>query len=827
MNIKYIFKKEFLISLLAAGFIYIMIPFFNNTQKDLNYWLMRRHVSNRFKSPIYIVYFDEDDIQLLGGWPLSRNIYGYLAEKLFSLGAEIVGFDIFWGDRADASDENDMFLASVLNKQNSIVGSFYFSIFGHNNSEEKPVPDLGWIFKKEPQNLMHASSIQTASKMFLKGRAKFGFVNLPFTNEGIIEEAALLVKSGDIIYPSFSNLISRIYKQNCADSSLSEIKINYTVNTKHLPIISIREIIHEEDTERLKQKLGKSIVIAGIISSQIGFEKATPIDASMPVIGIHAQIIDNILTGNYLKTLPQWIYSVILFIVILIPVIFRINRMRYKYFLLTVCAFLFTVSTLILWKHCIIFELYACLTTLLFISIIFMFDSVFFQKKQFREEIEKRKLLEIQFRDKVQSSAYLEKEYIELQKRYRNEIEGLREELSTVTDEESTSILNEYPDIVCSHKSPMIKILSELSRIGETDQPVFISGESGTGKELIAKSIHQKSRRKEYPFIAVNCSSLSENLLESELFGHEKGSFTGANQAKSGFFEAADKGTIFLDEISETSVSFQAKLLRILQEGTFFRVGSTKIRNVDVRVIAATNQNIDQMIEQGHFRQDLFFRLNVLPVHLPPLRERPEDIPLLVSHFLGRSGYKISSGAQELLKSYNWPGNIRELQNLSARMKILEEGSLVTSDWIKKQLSLDDKSSTSLESMDENILLLYREMKFRNDSNVRIAEKLGNLHRSTITEYLKGMTFQFFCEEDFDLNNTVRRFNPDKDDRLDLKIRNRMVKYLKNLISKLDLQLSTEENIQVLQTHIRKLPVKYHQAVIEIAKSYLQGGWQL
>jgi DNA-binding NtrC family response regulator len=219
-------------------------------------------------------------------------------------------------------------------------------------------------------------------------------------------------------------------------------------------------------------------------------------------------------------------------------------------------------------------------------------------------------------------------------------------------------------------RSPaFLKCLKTVGRVAPTNLPVLISGESGTGKEIVAQSIHQSSPRKNAPFVAVNCGAIPVELIESELFGHEKGAFTGADRERIGLWQEADGGTIFLDEITETSLLFQVKLLRALQQGEIRRVGSNRNIKVDVRVIAATNRNIKEEVQRGRFRQDLMYRLNAVTIHLPPLRERTEDIPLLAEYFASRmplpdgSPAAFSPAAMEMLKNYNWEGNVRELEN--------------------------------------------------------------------------------------------------------------------------------------------------------------------
>jgi len=234
-------------------------------------------------------------------------------------------------------------------------------------------------------------------------------------------------------------------------------------------------------------------------------------------------------------------------------------------------------------------------------------------------------------------------------------------------------------------KSPRMKeVMRVASLVAKTDATVLIYGESGTGKELLARSIHHQSNRRSKPFVVVNCGAITETLLESELFGHEKGAFTGAQTRKLGKFELADEGTVFLDEIGEMSPAMQVKILRVLQERNFERVGGTDVIQVDVRIIAATNRDLRKEVREGKFREDLYYRLNVVPIDLPPLRERKEDLPLLCDFLIEKHARKlhkkikgVSSQAMRLLKKYNWPGNIRELDNVIERAIILTEDEII------------------------------------------------------------------------------------------------------------------------------------------------------
>ena len=256
--------------------------------------------------------------------------------------------------------------------------------------------------------------------------------------------------------------------------------------------------------------------------------------------------------------------------------------------------------------------------------------------------------------------------------------------------------LVEEPSLV-GNSPAMRRVARQIHQIANSHGTVLICGESGTGKEVVARTIHAHSPRRDRIMLCLNCAALSSNLLESELFGHEKGAFTGADQLRKGRFELADGGTLLLDEISEISSPLQAKLLRVLQEGQFERVGASVSMDVDVRVIATTNRDLEQSVVTGEFRQDLFYRLNVLPIQLPPLRDRIEDVPLLAEHFLtkvaqreGRDARRFDAESLDLLRDYHWPGNVRELENICERASVLSRSAVIKGGLIQPWLTAEE-----------------------------------------------------------------------------------------------------------------------------------------
>ncbi|MDI6767932.1 MAG: sigma-54 dependent transcriptional regulator [Bacteroidota bacterium] len=300
---------------------------------------------------------------------------------------------------------------------------------------------------------------------------------------------------------------------------------------------------------------------------------------------------------------------------------------------------------------------------------------------------------------------------------------------------------------IISQSPEMERVLNTTGRVADSKASILIRGESGTGKELIAKAIHYNSPRKEKPFIAVNCAALNENLFESELFGHEKGAFTGADKQRRGRFEMADGETLFLDEIGDVPLSIQVKLLRVLQEQQFERVGGIETMQVDVRLLAATNKNLEQMIKDGTFREDLFYRLNVVTIDIPPLRERRTDIPILIEYNLKRFGenqnkknLSFSKEAWDILVRYDFPGNIRELENIVQRAVILSRQDLITTDELPQVVKEFKKESElqkpeTLSSLPAQVEKLEKEQIFEalritNGNQSKAAEMLNISERN-------------------------------------------------------------------------------------------------
>ncbi len=319
-----------------------------------------------------------------------------------------------------------------------------------------------------------------------------------------------------------------------------------------------------------------------------------------------------------------------------------------------------------------------------------------------------------------------------------------------------SEIAHRYGELeIVSNDSTLLDILKLINKVASATSSVLITGESGTGKELIARSLHQHGNRSKGPFVAINCAAIPRELMESELFGHEKGAFTGAHTRSIGKFEYANGGTIFLDEISALPPELQAKLLRVIQDKEVARLGSNRTVKVDVRIVAATNSNLEEAIEQGRFRRDLYFRLNVIPVKLPPLRERQGDVRLLAQHFLNRFNLQLNreirgftTRASQTLERYHWPGNIRELENLIERLVVLgRDSELISYEDLPLEILLDSNLRTETLPLGDGLLqardnfekqYILRALK-KADWNQSEAARILRIHRNTLIQKTKSL----------------------------------------------------------------------------------------
>ncbi len=551
--------------------------------------------------------------------------------------------------------------------------------------------------------------------------------------------------------------------------------------------------------------------------------KSTPLSAALPASLIHLTVAENLIYQNYLTQISSPLQIAILTL-LLIAAYFAANLKSDKIYLF------FSAGLLALfWGSSIFaFSFYNLIIppfypSLAFLSaFIYLLADRYYQNRNLQSSMSdlmqeqiaiKEKQLQ-DARDNLDKQATTSEELTQLAEQRKHEIINLEKDINDLkiySGNEQIKPENKagLKDIIFSEHSPMAQVLELVLKVSPNDIPVLISGETGTGKEMIARAIHTNSTRNSQPFVAINCGALSETLLESELFGHEKGSFTGAATMRRGRFEMANGGSIFLDEISETSAAFQAKLLRILQESTFERLGAERTLKTNVRIIAATNKNLQVEMESNLFRADLFYRLNGFPINLPALRERKNDLPLLVHHFLDKYNFEmeISDQAIKTLKEYHWPGNIRELENHIRRAAIIVQSdnrSLIReSDFADEifRTGSPPGNNTIHKPLEEQILDSMRSLKFSRSSISQTAKMLGDKDRGTITEHFRGICFEYLVNANFNIERAAKNIAANDDEPVLNLVKTKVNTYLDNLAG--DIQSKSTSSF-------KGLPKKYH-----------------
>ncbi len=380
--------------------------------------------------------------------------------------------------------------------------------------------------------------------------------------------------------------------------------------------------------------------------------------------------------------------------------------------------------------------------------------------------------------------------------------------------------LNKDYKTIIGESEAIKDVYYKIKLYANTDSTILITGESGVGKELVARQVHFFSNRKMFPFVAINCAAIPRELLESELFGHVKGSFTNAISDKKGLFEEANNGTILLDEIGETSETFQTKLLRVLQNGEIQKVGSAAAVKVDVRIIAATNKNLKALVDAKIFREDLYYRLNVIQIKIPPLRERKEDIPAIIEFFLEKEdgNFRVSKAVMDILLSNEWKGNVRELESIIKRAVIYAKSE--EREVIQLKDLPDELSKLSKSNMDDVIIEALAAKNFSHSSINETASDL-NLSRTLVSENLRGYLFKNLVKTNFDIDLAVVTITKDKDSAD--KLKSKLQTYLTNI--KKDLEKLESKDFDFIKAQFtskyKNLPQKYHSHLDEIIKYLL------
>ncbi len=806
----------------------------------------------RLADDIVLIFIGAEDVQALGGWPITRDYYGYLTHVLSRLGAKVIGFDILFDTPNRNYPEFDNTLADFLQSAGNVCLPMTFAELAHEQ--------IKTVKANLPDGIMTGRESSFPFTKLKERAAGLGFGN--FDTEPIVRQAPLVVADGDSFILSFGVELARLYLNGtrAVETTLEAIIIKDTSKSYSFPVdrqgrMRLNHFGDIDDLttmgfvdllqafERAPDSLnfsGKIVIVAGTAPS-MPILKATPLADALPAALIHATVAENLIQRNYLCEVPALIQlALAVLLAIFAWLVWQTNRGK-----LLVAA---GVGILLLyWIVAMAFFNQANLVLPLFYPTLAYITSFIYAglmqrraadeslTKLFQEQIvvkesqleaAKFRLAELQ-NTLAQRTADSEQTR-QLAEERQNAILALEKELRDLRTHvvpEEHFVPKQFPEIVHAANSKMAAILSVVEKIGSEAIPALLLGETGTGKEMVARAIHQSGKRRNAPFVAINCGALPETLLESELFGHEKGSFTGATSRRRGRFELADKGTIFLDEITETTPAFQARLLRTLQEGTFERLGGEQTLKVDVRVIAACNKDLQEEVAAGRFRADLFYRLNGFPMTLPTLRERQDDIPLLAARFLKKHGYQttltFSEQAMEILCTFAWPGNVRELENVVRRAAILAQSegrNIIQHNDLPREI-IEKESSQQVKAvyqpLEEQILEMLRALKFSRSAITQTAKALGNRDRGTITEYFRGICFEHLVKANYDVETAARAIAATSDVETIGRVRAKIEDYLKNLRAS-----------DASEALFKGLPKKYHpylQQVVLNQKKFSNG----
>ncbi|MCZ6703636.1 MAG: sigma 54-interacting transcriptional regulator [Ignavibacteria bacterium] len=731
-----------LIAILAA---ILLIVFSGITESADRYFGDFYSVIAGERSPdpkIVIIHISKSDLDRIGPWPIKRSYYALLIKNLTKQKVNKIGLEVFLSSRLVIQSIYDKVLKNEIERSGRVVLS---SLVGR-------IVEYDGKFYSDS---LSYPSPKLLNEIFLTGHLNY------IPDNGII--VPLLIDNRGEPEKAFSyQLFGKEIKEH-------PILLNFRSSWKKFKTYSLIEYFElvQKRSPTLNNLKNKTVLI-GISDPQIASTIQTAFDDELPGVALHAFALDNLMNSRWINR-DFYLISRILFVIILLGLILVQPKIKAK----PVLFYLFSFGLFLLFTFILTFKFNYQLALSFFIFpflFVLITDALSFV-------LEKRKLLHGVLDESEVLKRLLEGKQDELLKLQKElditeelgsyglieKIRTLKTEISRFKEDEKDKIkadiylsgkVKEFHGIVYGSKA-MDKVVDVIKKAAPENATILIIGESGTGKELVANAIHSLSARKDNNIIAVNCAALTESLLESELFGHVKGAFTGANNDKIGKFEAADKGTIFLDEIGETTDNFQVKLLRVLQFGEIEKVGSTKQSHVDLRVVAATNKDLDLAVKQKKFREDLYYRLNVIQINLPPLRERKEDIKILALHFLSEEDpdLSLSKAAANAIVEYDWKGNVRELES------VIKRGVIFSKSEGRKMLQLSDFPKEIVKNIkydfEDLVLESLRNKKFSHSSISDTAKELGNVNRTMIAENFRGIVFRTLCENNFDIELSV------------------------------------------------------------------------
>jgi len=801
-----LYIKIFLV-VLVSFLLFLLKGITRTTDKTVANFYSRIGFEKAPDTNLVIINISHSDLESIGPWPIKRSYYALLIKELTKLEVKKIGLEVFLSSRLVTQSIYDRLLRNEIVKSGKVVlGSLAGKIIESNNkfytdSLSFPTPKL-------------------LNENFLTGHLNYirnDDIKIPTVvdNRGKFEES--------FSYRLFGNSIDK-----------NSIEVNFFSswkNFRHYNMIEFFNLVQNRDPQ-LKIFKDK-IVLIGISDPQIASTIQTAFDDQLPGVALHAFALDNLLNNRWIKT-GFYTPSAIIFFLLLTVFVFIQPKLRtkklfiYLFFFFVIVILTYVLFTFFNYKLAICFFIFP----LLFLALTDLLYHIVEKRNLLKSTLDESAVLKNLLSSKQEQLTRLQKEFDLANKNSTAElhekIKLLKADIERLKENEEDKIaanvsadnnVEDFYGIVYRSKA-MSEIVSVIKKTAPEDATVLLIGESGTGKELAAKAIHSLSKRKDKNFVAVNCAALAESLLESELFGHVKGSFTGASNDKIGKFEAADKGTIFLDEIGETSENFQVKLLRVLQNGEIEKVGSSKQQFVNVRIIAATNKELESAVKEKKFREDLYYRLNVIKIELPPLRERKKDIEVLTAHFLKKEApdINISKAVLESLLNAPWKGNVRELEAVIKRAVIFAKSEnrnmLQLSDLPKELIKI------SKYEFDDLVLESLRNKMFSHSSITETAKELGNVNRTTVAENFRGITFKTLYENDFNKIKSAGIITGTDETEIRKKVEEKIQTFLNNI--RKDIEKSGSGNFDEIRSKFsskyKNLPVKFHFYQDEIIK---------
>ncbi len=763
---------------------------------------------------IVLIDITSSDIDNLGNWPLKRSYYALLINSLTNYHVKKIGLEVFLSAKFVTQTLYD----NLVTKEIENSGRVILSSVAGNVYQDK--------------DKFYTDSLSYPSPKLIDEKIPTGHLNY-FSNYGV--EIPLEIHSDHSSVKSFAfRLAGSRYK-----SSDGIIKLNFVSSWKkfkRFSLIQYFELVNKNSPAL--QSLRNKIVIIGVSDPQVSSTIQTAFDHDMPDFALQAFALDNLLENRALNNnfifLTRGFFTLVLlaFLFILWK---KPGSNSFRLYLFTFILSLLLAFIIFSYLHIELAYSYFLVPFTLFALTDFVFslsekevqlkgildEAVLLKNLLNKKEIELERLQkELDLSGDESSSSIVEKI-----KSLKNDIERLKENKSDNVEFEAPASgeVNEFYDIVYKSKA-MSKVIDIIKKAAPEDAGVLILGESGTGKELAAKAIHQLSKRNKNNFVAVNCGALSDTLLESELFGHIKGAFTGAVADKIGRFEAANNGTIFLDEIAETTENFQVKLLRVIQTGDFEKVGSSKTEHANVRIVAATNRPVENLVKEKKFREDLFYRLNIIKIELPPLRDRKEDVLILAEYFLKKenSNIKLSEAASEAMLKYEWKGNVRELEAVVKRSVIFAKSAqrnLIQLADLPEEIVRDSKFN-----FEDMVVESLRSKKFSRSAISETAKELGGVSRTVISENFRGYSLKTFVERDFDFEETVKIISDSEEPEVNERVGNKLKIFLSNIEN--DLKDESSIDFEVIKNNFnskyKNLPHKFHYYLDEVIRRVLE-----